>query len=82
MYCNSGYDEDGDDAVVGSFPTLINDVGKVVNVSAVVACFDNCVKGSLVTFFALHLPPFATLTFLLDERWTGIHASFLLSFLT
>ncbi len=64
------------------FPTLISDVGKLVNVSAVVARFDNCGKGSRVTFFALHLPPFATLTFLLDERRMGIHASFLLSLLT
>ncbi len=47
-----------------------------MNVSAVVARFDNCGKGSRVTFFALHLPPFATLNFLLDERRMGIHASF------
>ncbi len=53
-----------------------------MNVSAVVARFDNCGKGSRVTFFALHLPPFATSTFLLDERRMGIHASFLLSLLT
>ena len=64
------------------FPTLISDVGKLVNVSAVVAGFDNCGKGSSVTFFALHFPPFATLTFLFDERRMGIHASFLLSLLT
>ncbi len=50
------------------FPTLISDVGKLVNVSAVVARSDNCGKGSCVTLFALHLPPFATSTFLLDER--------------
>jgi hypothetical protein len=42
------------------FPTLINDVGKFVNVSAVVARFDNCGKGSQVTCFALHVLPFAT----------------------
>ncbi len=64
------------------FPTLISDVGKLVNVSAVVARFDYCGKGSHVTFFALHLPPFATSTFLLDERRMGIHASFLSSLLT
>ncbi len=64
------------------FPTFISDVGKLVNVSAVVAHFDNCGKGSRVTFFALHLPSFATLTFLFDERRMGIHASFLLSSLT
>ena len=64
------------------FPTLINDVGKLVNVSAVVARFDNCGKGSRVTFFALHVPPFATSTFLLDGRRMGILASFLSSLLT
>ena len=64
------------------FPTLVNDVGKLVNVSAVVARFDNCGKGSCVTFFALHVSPFATPTFLFDERKMGIHASFLLPLLT
>ena len=64
------------------FSTLINDVGKLVNVSACVARFDNCGKGSCVTCFALHVLPFATLTFLLDERRMGIHASFILSSLT
>ena len=64
------------------FPTLINDVGKLVNVSVFVARFDNCGKGSRVTFFALHVSPFATPTFLFDERKMGMHASFLLSLLT
>jgi len=64
------------------FPTLINDVWKLVNVSACVAYFDNCGKGSRVTCFALHVLPFATLTFLLDERRMGVHASFLSSSLT
>ena len=64
------------------FSSLINNVGKLVNVSAFVACFYNCGKGSRVTFVALHVPPFATLTFFLDERRMGIHASFLLSLLT
>ena len=82
MYCNSGFDEDGDGAIVGSFPTLINDVGKMVNESADDANFDNCGKGSCVTLFALHVPPFATSTFLIDERRMGIHASFLSSSLT
>ena len=45
------------------FPTFINDVEKLVNVSAFVACFDNCGKGSRMTFFALHVSPFATTTF-------------------
>ncbi len=63
------------------FPTLISEVGKLVNVSAVVARSENCGKGSRVTFFALHLPPFATLTFLLDDHRMGIHASFLSSLL-
>jgi len=52
------------------FPTLISEVGKLVNVSAVVARFDNCGKGSRVTFFALHLPPFATsIFFLMSVEW-------------
>ena len=63
-------------------PTLISDVGKLVNVSAFVARFDNCGKGSHVTFFALHVSPFSTPTFLFDERKMGIHASFLPSLLT
>ena len=64
------------------FPTLISNLGKLENVSAVVARFDNCGKGSRVTFFALHVSPFATPTYLLDERKMGMHASFLLSLLT
>ena len=64
------------------FPMLINDVGKLVNVSACVARFDNWGKGSQVTCFALHVSPFATLSFLFDERKMGIHASFLSSLLT
>ena len=64
------------------FPTLISDVGKLVNVSAFVACFDNCGKGSHMTLFALHVSPFATPTFLFDERKMGMPASFLSSLLT
>ena len=64
------------------FPTLISDVGKLVNVSAVVARFDSCGKGSCLTFFALHVSPFSTPTFLFYERKMGMHASFLLSLLT
>ncbi len=64
------------------FPTLISDVGKLANVSAVVSRFDSCGKGSRVTFFALHVSPFATPTFLFDERKMGIHASFPSSLLT
>ena len=64
------------------FPTLINDVWKLANVSAVVARFDNYGKGSRVTFFALHVSPFAPPTYLLDERKMGMHASFLSSLLT
>ena len=45
------------------FPTLISDVGKLEKVSAFVARFDNCGKGSCVTFFALHVSPFAIPTF-------------------
>ena len=52
------------------FPSLINDVGKLVNVSAFVALFDNCGKGSRVTFDALHVSPFAVSTFfLMSVRW-------------
>ena len=52
------------------FPTLINDVGKPVNVSTCVACFDNCGKGSRVTFLLcmchhLLLQPFC----LMSVRW-------------
>ena len=61
------------------FPTLINDLGKLVNMSAFVTRFDNCGKGSHVTFFALHVSPFAILTCLFDERKMGMHASFLSS---
>jgi len=64
------------------FPTRINNVGKLVNLFAVVACFDNCGKGSCVTFFAEHVSPFATPTFLFDERKMVMHASFLSSLLT
>ena len=64
------------------FPRLINDVGKLVNVSACVARFDNCGKGSWLTCFALHESRFATPTCLLDERKMGMCASFLLSLLT
>ena len=53
-----------------------------MNLSACVACFDNCGKVSQVTCFALHVLPFATPTRLLDERKMGISASFLLSLLT
>ena len=63
-------------------PTLINDVGKLANVSACAARFDNCGKGSQVTCLALHSLPFASLPFLLDEHKMGIHASFLSSLLT
>ena len=59
------------------FPTLINDVGKLVNVSACVTCVDSCGKGSRVTCFALHVLPLATLTHLFDEGKMGISASFL-----
>ena len=64
------------------FPALINDVGKLVNVSACVARFDNCGKGSWVTCFALHVLLLASPTLLLDERKMGIHAYFLSSSLS
>ena len=63
------------------FPTFINDVGKLVAVSAFVARIDNW-KGSCVTCFSLHVSSFATLTFLFDEHKMGMHVSFLSSLLT
>ena len=39
------------------FSTLISDVGKLVNVSAFVARFDNCGKGSRVTLFCVACVP-------------------------
>ena len=59
VYGDACLGEDGDGAVVRSFPALISDVEKLVNVSAFVARFDNCEKGSRVTFFAMHVSPFA-----------------------
>ena len=82
VYGDAGFGEDRDGAVIGSFLTLINDVGKLVNVFACVARFDNCGKGSRVAYFSLHVLPFATPTCLLDKRNMGIRASFLLSLLT
>ena len=59
------------------FPTLMSDVGKSLNVSARDARSDNCVKGSFVTFSALHISPFATITRLVDFRRIGNPAAFL-----
>ena len=64
------------------FPMFINDVGKLVKVSACVACFDNFGKGSQVTCVASHVSPFATPACMLDECKMGIHASFLSTSLT
>jgi hypothetical protein len=43
-------------------PTLIRDVGKSWNVSPCLDCVDSFHKGSWVTYLALLVPPFATLT--------------------
>jgi hypothetical protein len=43
-------------------PMLIRDVGKSWNVSACLDCADSFQKGSWVTYLALLVPPFATLT--------------------
>jgi len=43
-------------------PTLIRDVGKSWNVSACLDRVDSFQKGSWVTYLALLVPPFATLT--------------------
>ncbi len=43
-------------------PMLIRDVGKSWNVSACLDHADSFQKGSWVTYLALHVPPFATLT--------------------
>ena len=48
------------------FPTLINECGNSVKVSAVLADVDIVWNGSCVTNFALHVSPLATFTFLLD----------------
>jgi hypothetical protein len=58
------------------FPTLMSDVGKPLKVSALDARSDNCGNGSRVTFDALHVSPFATLTLLVDFRKIGIPAAF------
>ncbi len=44
------------------FPTLIKDVGKLVNVSACSAVCDSCLNGRAVTLVALLMLPFATCT--------------------
>ena len=59
------------------FPTLMSDDGKSLKVSALDARSDNCGNGSCVTFDALHISPFATLTLLVDFRKIGIPAAFL-----
>ena len=52
-------------------PTLINECGNYVNVSAVLADVDKDLNGSCVVNFALHVSPLATFTFLLDLRKIG-----------
>ena len=49
----------------------------LVCIASIVCFVDDCGKGSCMTCFALHVSPFATPTFFLDERKMGIHASFL-----
>ena len=52
-------------------PTLINECGNYVNVSAALADVDNEWNGSCVVNFALHVSPLATFTFLLDLHRIG-----------
>ena len=60
------------------FPTLIRDVGNLLNVSACLAFYDNNGKGKLVTCFPLLFSPLATMTCLVDGRNIGRHAASLL----
>ena len=53
------------------FPTLINECGNSVNVSAVRADLDIVWNGSCVVNFALHVLPFAKFTVLLDLHRIG-----------
>ena len=82
MYGDAVSCEDRDGDIVRSFPTLINDVRELVNVSDCAVCLDNCGKGSQVTCFALYVLRFVTLTLLLGEGKMVIRASVLSSLLT
>ena len=64
------------------FPTLINDVRMLMNVSACVALFDTAGNGRWVTGFALNVMLLATPNRLLHAWKMGIRASFLSSLLT
>lgn len=57
-------------------PTLINEVGKSLNVSACLAFGDRCLNGKMVTCCAVLVPPFATPTRLFDLRRIGSPACF------
>ena len=59
------------------FPTLIRDVGNLLNVSACLAFDDNGRKGTLVPCFPLLFSPLATMTCLVDGRNIGRPAAFL-----
>ena len=61
-------------------PTLINDVGNSLNVSASAALMESRGKGSLVTYLLLHAPPLATPPFL-AEMHNVVRPNFFLSFL-
>jgi hypothetical protein len=56
-------------------PTLINEFGKSVKVSAALALSDSWSKGSCITCLALLTAPLATLTLLLDGLSIGSPAA-------
>ena len=62
-------------------PTLMRDVGKSSNESAVAAFGERLLNGRRVTYFALLAPPFATPTLLIDFFRIGKPMCFLSSLL-
>jgi len=60
------------------FLMLMSEVGKSLNVSASAAFVESCWKGSAVTYWPLHVLPFATPTFLADILSIGKPTVFLL----
>ena len=59
------------------FPTLMRDVGKLLNLSAYFVFDDNNGKGKLVTCWPLLFSPLATMTHLVDGGSIGRPAAFL-----
>ena len=52
-------------------PTLMKELAKLVKVSAIEACCESCLNGSLVMFCSLLILPFATPTLLSDLHSMG-----------